>query len=110
MRVSVRLPRLDTHIPTDGKIPDGMGLPVLIDYDGARVGRVVGWDDHGDGTAMARLELEGWLPEGELELGLDGVVGRSEVDGEFVVDSIVRLKSVGVWAKGSRGPTAVARP
>lgn len=101
-RVKVRLPLHDEHIPHDKQMPDLTGLPVRVNYEGDPIGRVIGCEDQGDGTALAELEVE--LPPHLLKdvcYGLDGRVAMRVVDGEQLVESL-RAHGVGVWAPGDR--------
>lgn len=103
-RIKVRLPRLDRHIPADKKLPDGLGLPVLVNYVGDPIGEVVGWTDRGDGTAEAELEVE--LPDlgtDDLAFGFWGMAQQQHDGDQVVVLHIDRIKCVGVWPAGSRG-------
>ena len=107
-KVKARLPHVDDHIPRDRKLPSGVGLPVRINYEGAPVGRVTGWEDHGDGTVTAELEIPSALlgePAG-ISFGIDALAQMRRDRDRVVVDEISTLKGIGVWPTGSRGETA----
>lgn len=106
----VRLPRIQEHIPTDGKIPNGLGLYVRAHYEGDPVGTVVGWDDQGDGTAVATVQLEDDFDQGELAFGLDAAVQGHWGGEEEVVTHIAHLKGIGVWPATEKPPTLITPP
>ena len=101
MIVRQRLPLRPESVPTSGLLPDGRGLAVRVDYEGAPVGRVVGWEDLGDNTALATIELE-WpmtaVAVSSLEFGLDAIVRESGSGADRRVVEITRLRGVGVFA------------
>lgn len=104
MKLQHRFPHNDENIPEDKQLPDGLGLPVRVHYEGEPVGRVVGWEAHGDGTATADIEIPDVLNDGTpLQFGLDGRARvRRQEDGQLVVESIPKLAGVGVWPEGTR--------
>lgn len=104
-QVKARLQHVDEHIPRDGKLPDGKGLPVRANFDGEPIGKVVGWVDRGDGTVEATLELPAELVSAlgsDLAAGLDCTAMYRFEDEGVVVDQIVQISQVGIWQDGER--------
>lgn len=103
MLVQVTLPLKPEHIPLDKKLPDAMGVPVRANYSpDAQIGTVTKWEDNGDGTALATLDIEEEFFYTDVTYGLDAHIKSSFEDGKHIVHSMVKIKAIGVWSSGYR--------